>query len=59
MRPPDQAHIDRLQRVVGNRRNAEFAVAVRARNAALEKGALVDDVEPLCGMRRQTDCEPS
>ena len=58
MRPSDQAHFDRLQWVVGNRRNAEFAVAVRARNAALEKGALVDDVEPLGGMRRQTDREP-
>ena len=39
-------------------RNTEFAIALRARHATLEKGALVDDIEPLCGMGRQTDREP-
>src|SRR3981189_307342 len=54
----DQAYVDRLQWIIGDRRDAELAIAVRADDTAFEEGALVDDIEPLADMRRQTHCKP-
>src|SRR5581483_4163200 len=43
----DDGDADRFERIVGHRRDAQFAVAPRPDDAALEERALVDDLEPI------------
>src|SRR4051794_28063992 len=54
----NQAYVDRLQRIVGDRRNAEFAIALRPDDAALEERALIDNLEALADRRCQPHRKP-
>jgi hypothetical protein len=53
-----QLQIDRLQRVIGDRSNTEFPITERTDDAAFEKGALVDRVEPIGDTGCETYCKP-
>src|SRR5208283_613358 len=57
-RAPNQTHVDRFQRVIGDPGNAQLAVAVWADDAAFEEGALIDDIESVPDIRRQTHGKP-
>src|SRR5690348_9135165 len=48
-------YFQRLQRVLGERRDAQLAIAVGTDNPALEEGTLVNDVEPLGDVRCKTN----
>src|ERR1700739_2736913 len=55
---PNHPHINRLQRIVGDGRDAKRPVAVRACDAALKKSALINHIEAVADMRRQSYREP-
>ena len=54
----DDADADGFQRVVRDRRGADFAVALRADDAAVEEAAFVDDVEAVAQLRRRPHRKP-
>src|SRR3954451_1531300 len=56
--PFDQTDAQRLQRGVGDPREACLAVAQRPDGAALGEPALVDGIEALADLRRRADGKP-
>src|SRR6185312_1789015 len=53
----DDGDADGFERIVGDRRHAELAVAFRPDDAALEERALILDLQPLAGLARRPHCK--